>query len=145
MNNVVESHLDGRSVLVQSVAYLGDNWSVRPSGCGAVWMNNTLVSPNNIRMSCLLIYFYFTVNAPLMTHLFWADLLKNSAFSPICKKKRIVKSYQPVRHCHPQINSDMVKMSWLPSCLQDDLTERQTSPSLGRSVCTWTMCWLVPE
>lgn len=33
--------LDGRSILFQSVAYLGDNWSVCHSGCSAVKMNNT--------------------------------------------------------------------------------------------------------
>lgn len=28
VNYTVDSHLEGRSVLFQSVAYLGDNWSV---------------------------------------------------------------------------------------------------------------------
>lgn len=64
-----------------------------------------------------------------MAHLFWADLLRNSAFSPICTKQH-VKSYKPLCHRHAQINSDMVELPWL-SCVSKMTSLR------GKPICPW--------
>lgn len=73
-----------------------------------------------------------------ISHLFWADLLKNSAFSPICtKKKKEDSGYTPAS---PQpVKSVLVKL-FLTS-IQDNLTNEQTGPSPRTTACTWTLRW----
>lgn len=71
-----------------------------------------------------------------ISHLFWADLLKNSAFSPICTKTEDsgYTSASP-----QQAKSVLVKL-FLTS-IQHDLTSGQSSPSPRTTACTWTSCW----
>lgn len=79
------SHLGGRGPLVHFVADLGDHGAVRHSGGGALWAKQHTGRLYSVKYQNLSGHYIFSFIC-FFSHLFWADLFRNCAFSPICKK-----------------------------------------------------------
>lgn len=79
------SHLGGRGPLVHFVADLGDHGAVRHSGGGALRAKQHTGRLYSVKYQNLSGHYIFSFIC-FFSHLFWADLFRNSAFSPICKK-----------------------------------------------------------